>query len=142
MKNCAQWAKQLQHTGTPYFKHTNIYTHRKELFEIRGAYILQNAWRSVMAKRVRSDKMKTRHLAAARIQALWKGFWTRSRMLLFIIASLDRYCDPILVWTNRLFECRLQRTATFSFHSQNVSTLWNRLSSVGRSWIVARCQRD
>ena len=79
--------------------------YRDQLYEIHGAYVLQNAWRSVQAKRVRADKMRTRNLAAARIQgiysfnasnllflkALWKGFWTRSRKMNFfdIFKMLD-----------------------------------------------------
>ncbi|KAI9205006.1 uncharacterized protein BJ171DRAFT_458658 [Polychytrium aggregatum] len=58
----------------------SVASHREELFRIRGAYILQNAWRAFLVKRVRSDKIKTRNRAAARIQAFWKGYWVRSHI--------------------------------------------------------------
>ncbi|KAI9331354.1 hypothetical protein BDR26DRAFT_870379 [Obelidium mucronatum] len=57
-----------------------IAQHRGELIRIRAAYILQNAWRNFVQKRVRSEKIKTRHSAAARIQAYWKGYWVRSHV--------------------------------------------------------------
>ncbi|KAI9102807.1 hypothetical protein DFS34DRAFT_576986 [Phlyctochytrium arcticum] len=58
----------------------SVARHRFELLRIRGAYILQNAWRSYMYRRVRAEKVRTRHQAAARIQAVWKGYWVRSHI--------------------------------------------------------------
>ena len=58
-----------------------IRTHRKQLFEFQSAYVLQNAWRSFIAKKVQGEKKKIRNIAASRIQALWKGFWTRAHAL-------------------------------------------------------------
>ncbi|ORY38662.1 hypothetical protein BCR33DRAFT_754541 [Rhizoclosmatium globosum] len=57
-----------------------IAQHRGELLRIRAAYILQNAWRNFIQKRIRIEKIKTRHSAAARIQAFWKGYWVRSHV--------------------------------------------------------------
>ena len=34
-----------------------------------------------MAKKVQNEKKKVRNIAASRIQALWKGFWTRCHVL-------------------------------------------------------------
>jgi hypothetical protein len=61
----------------------SVMRYREGLFEIHGAYVLQNAWKVVLAKRVKANKIKTRNMAAARIQALWKGYWTRSRIFFF-----------------------------------------------------------
>ncbi|KAJ3300337.1 hypothetical protein HK104_001755 [Borealophlyctis nickersoniae] len=58
----------------------SVARHRQELLRIRGAYILQNAWRTYVIKRVRADKLRTRNRAAARIQAFWKGYWVRSHI--------------------------------------------------------------
>jgi hypothetical protein len=58
-----------------------IASHRHELFKFQSVYVLQNAWRSVIAKKVRSEKKKVRNIAASRIQALWKGYWTRAHIL-------------------------------------------------------------
>lgn len=57
---------------TPTFK-------REELFRIHGAYVLQSTWRHYVQKRVRKERMRTRKTASTRIQALWRGFWIRSR---------------------------------------------------------------
>nr|KAJ3421640.1 hypothetical protein HK105_002847 [Polyrhizophydium stewartii] len=51
---------------------------RHNLLEIRGAYVLQNAWRNKLQRRIRAEKVKTRNKAATRIQSLWRGFWVRS----------------------------------------------------------------
>ncbi|KAJ3079282.1 hypothetical protein HK102_003882, partial [Quaeritorhiza haematococci] len=59
----------------------SVAKNRHVLIKVRGAYVLQNAWRSFLVKRVREDKLRTRNRAAARIQALWKGYWVRSRIL-------------------------------------------------------------
>ncbi|KAI8921425.1 hypothetical protein DFJ77DRAFT_163161 [Powellomyces hirtus] len=58
----------------------SVARHRKELLRIHGAYIIQSGWRSYLHKRVRAEKVRTRHRAAARIQALWKGYWVRSHI--------------------------------------------------------------
>ncbi|KND01565.1 uncharacterized protein SPPG_03365 [Spizellomyces punctatus DAOM BR117] len=58
----------------------SVARHRAELLRIRGAYILQSAWRNYLHRRVRAEKVRTRHRAAARIQALWKGYWVRSHI--------------------------------------------------------------
>ncbi|KAI8925687.1 hypothetical protein BC831DRAFT_498185 [Entophlyctis helioformis] len=55
---------------------------RHNLLEIRGAYILQNAWRNALQRKIRTEKLKTRNKAATRIQALWRGFWVRSHTTL------------------------------------------------------------
>ncbi|KAI8589518.1 hypothetical protein BDZ88DRAFT_461954 [Geranomyces variabilis] len=58
----------------------SVARHREQLLRIHGAYIIQNGWRSYLHKRVRAEKVRTRHRAAARIQALWKGYWVRSHI--------------------------------------------------------------
>jgi hypothetical protein len=50
-----------------------------ELFRVRAAYILQSAWRNYVQRRIRTEKIRTRNRAAAKLQALWKGYWVRSR---------------------------------------------------------------
>ncbi|KAJ3038616.1 hypothetical protein HDV00_000460 [Rhizophlyctis rosea] len=72
----------------------SVARHRQELLRVRGAYVLQNAWRSYQIKRVRADKLRTRNRAAARIQAMWKGYWVRSRKLpyqLLPLSTLNRW---------------------------------------------------
>ncbi|KAJ3016068.1 hypothetical protein HKX48_004246 [Thoreauomyces humboldtii] len=58
----------------------SVARHREDLLRIHGAYIIQSGWRSYLHKRVRAEKVRTRHRAAARIQALWKGYWVRSHI--------------------------------------------------------------
>ncbi|KAJ3412016.1 hypothetical protein HDV05_001397 [Chytridiales sp. JEL 0842] len=57
----------------------SIANHRHELFRVRAAYILQNAWRNYVQRRIKAEKIKTRNKATAKIQALWKGYWVRSQ---------------------------------------------------------------
>lgn len=57
--------------------------YRFDLQRIRGAYVLQGAWRGFVVKKVRADKQRNRNQAATKIQALWKGFWIRSRESFF-----------------------------------------------------------
>ncbi|KAI9363417.1 hypothetical protein DFJ73DRAFT_811117 [Zopfochytrium polystomum] len=54
--------------------------HRGDLLRIRGAYVIQSAWRSYQQRKVRSEKIRTRNRAAARLQAFWKGYWVRSHI--------------------------------------------------------------
>ncbi|KAJ3204434.1 hypothetical protein HK099_001163 [Clydaea vesicula] len=56
----------------------SVAKHRKELFKIHSAYVLQNAWRAYIQRRILNEKIKTRNSAGSRIQALWRGFWVRS----------------------------------------------------------------
>ncbi|KAI9006126.1 hypothetical protein BC832DRAFT_470038 [Gaertneriomyces semiglobifer] len=58
----------------------SVARHRKQLLQIRAAYIIQGAWRNYLYRRVRAEKVRTRHRAAARLQALWKGYWVRSHI--------------------------------------------------------------
>ncbi|RKO94582.1 hypothetical protein BDK51DRAFT_15469, partial [Blyttiomyces helicus] len=58
----------------------SVAEHRSELYTIRAAYVLQKAWRRFVARRIRADKVRTRHSAAARLQAFWKGYWVRSHI--------------------------------------------------------------
>ncbi|KAI8848939.1 hypothetical protein BC829DRAFT_425405 [Chytridium lagenaria] len=54
--------------------------HRQFLFRVRAAYILQKTWRHYRTRKIRNDKIRTRNRAAAKIQALWKGYWVRSHV--------------------------------------------------------------
>ncbi|KAJ3161365.1 hypothetical protein HDU86_007147 [Geranomyces michiganensis] len=58
----------------------SVARHREQLLRIHGAYVIQGGWRNYLHKRVRAEKVRTRHRAAARIQALWKGYWVRSHI--------------------------------------------------------------
>jgi hypothetical protein len=53
--------------------------HRSELIKIKAIYTVQRFWRSILLRRAKEEKYKTRYLAATRIQSLWRGFWIRSR---------------------------------------------------------------
>ncbi|KAJ3113481.1 hypothetical protein HDU96_003348 [Phlyctochytrium bullatum] len=58
----------------------SLVRHRQQLFRVRAAYILQKAWRHFRTRKIRNDKIRTRNRAAAKIQALWKGYWVRSHI--------------------------------------------------------------
>ncbi|KAI8810375.1 hypothetical protein BJ742DRAFT_202319 [Cladochytrium replicatum] len=58
----------------------SVARNRHQLIKVKGVYVLQTAWRQFQVKRVRADKFKIRNRAAARIQAVWKGFWVRSHV--------------------------------------------------------------
>ena len=51
---------------------------RSQLLRISAAFVIQRAWRNTQQKRIRARKVKTKHLAATKIQAAWNGFWVRS----------------------------------------------------------------
>ncbi len=59
---------------------TSIYR-RKQILQLSATYVIQRAWRNTLQKRIRARKVKTKNLAAIKIQAAWKGFWVRSRKL-------------------------------------------------------------
>ncbi|KAJ3097483.1 hypothetical protein HDU97_004850 [Phlyctochytrium planicorne] len=52
----------------------------QQLFRVRAAYILQKSWRNYRTRKIRNEKIRTRNRAAAKIQALWKGYWVRSHV--------------------------------------------------------------
>ncbi|KAJ3197485.1 hypothetical protein HK101_003183 [Irineochytrium annulatum] len=58
----------------------SVTRHRAELFRVRSAYVIQKAWRNYVSRKVRSDKIRTRNRAGAKIQAFWKGYWVRSHI--------------------------------------------------------------
>ncbi|KAI8899147.1 hypothetical protein BC833DRAFT_587015 [Globomyces pollinis-pini] len=53
-----------------------------KLKRLCAAYHIQRAWRNYTRKRIMLQKVKTRHLAATKIQANWKGFWVRTHSTL------------------------------------------------------------
>ncbi|KAJ2999525.1 hypothetical protein HDV02_002672 [Globomyces sp. JEL0801] len=53
-----------------------------KLKRLCAAYRIQRAWRNYTRKRIMLQKVKTRHLAATKIQANWKGFWVRTHSTL------------------------------------------------------------
>ncbi|KAI9224109.1 hypothetical protein BC828DRAFT_374299 [Blastocladiella britannica] len=54
--------------------------HRASLLKLHAALRIQNIWREYRMRRVRAKKIQTRHAAATRLQALWKGYWIRSHI--------------------------------------------------------------
>jgi hypothetical protein len=66
------------------------------LLEISAAYVIQRAWRAALQKRIRARKVRTKNLAAVKIQAAWKGYWVRSRKFQFIDDQIH-HCDSLMV---------------------------------------------
>ncbi|KXS13535.1 hypothetical protein M427DRAFT_369481 [Gonapodya prolifera JEL478] len=84
----------------------SIRKHRSDLAKYHGAFVLQRAWRNYQIKRVRSQKIKIRNMAATRIQSLWRGYWIRSHIhlrfsygesvFLFGISKALKQCNYML----------------------------------------------
>lgn len=84
VRNLECWESWFRAIGTSLSRsasYLHFRTDRVELLRIRGAYVLQGAWRGFVVKKVRADKVKVRNQASAKIQALWRGYWIRSRKI-------------------------------------------------------------
>lgn len=57
---------------------------RFSVLQICAAFAIQRAWKKCQIRRIRTRKAKTKHMAAVKIQAVWKGFWVRSSNILLI----------------------------------------------------------
>lgn len=74
--------KKLLALGTAMVKSRYSELTRKQLLQICAAYVIQRAWRTTINRRIRLRKIRIKHLAATKIQALWKGFWVQSHIAL------------------------------------------------------------
>jgi hypothetical protein len=53
---------------------------RALLLRLKGAYVLQVAWREYSKKKILRDKEKLQNIAITKIIALWRGYWVRSHL--------------------------------------------------------------
>lgn len=54
--------------------------HRGGIDRMQAAYRIQKAWKKHCEYRILQNKIKTQHLAATRIRAVWMGYWVRVRL--------------------------------------------------------------
>lgn len=64
---------------------------KENLVQIAAAYTIQRAWRKMLERRIRIEKIETKNCAGVKIQAAWKGFWVRSRNHRLIVDTSSRF---------------------------------------------------